>query len=140
MGIKETFTRAIEGGGVELRTMLGRIDHAFASGMVTAEEHAELTELAQAKARPSDSLPPAEERIAALELRVAALEAATADPAPEDPEAVPEVPAWQQPTGAHDAYGVGDRVVWDGQVWESTVDGNVWDPSAYPQGWQLVEG
>lgn len=139
MGIKETFVRAIEGGGVDLRTMLGRVDHAFASGLIDADEHEELVELAQAKANPADSLPPAADRIAALELRVAALEAKLAEPEPEDPEAVPELPAWRQPTGAHDAYAAGDRVVWDGGVWESTADGNVWSPADYPQGWQKVE-
>jgi len=45
-----------------------------------------------------------------------------------------------QPTGAHDAYNTGDRMTWtDGNVYESTIDANVWSPEAYPQGWQLIE-
>ena len=50
------------------------------------------------------------------------------------------VDVWQQPTGAHDAYNVGDRVHYpdeDGPVYVSTIDGNTWAPDAYPQGWQL---
>lgn len=45
---------------------------------------------------------------------------------------------WKQPTGAHDAYNKGDRVVYNGSVYESTIDGNSWSPEAYPAGWTLV--
>lgn len=55
-----------------------------------------------------------------------------------DPEA--DTPAeWVQPTGAHDAYQTGDRVTFDGQVWESKIDGNVHSPAAYPAGWTLID-
>ena len=46
---------------------------------------------------------------------------------------------WQQPTGAHDAYNTGDRVIYNGSVYESKIDGNVWALDAYPAGWVLVE-
>lgn len=46
---------------------------------------------------------------------------------------------WQQPSGAHDAYNTGDRVVYNGSVYESLIDGNVWAPDAYPAGWKIVE-
>ncbi len=46
---------------------------------------------------------------------------------------------WVQPTGAHDAYNTGDRVLYNGSVYESTIDGNIWAPDAYPQGWTLIE-
>lgn len=49
------------------------------------------------------------------------------------------IPEWRQPTGAHDAYQVGDRVTFDGSVYESLIDANTWSPTAYPQGWQLIE-
>jgi hypothetical protein len=43
-----------------------------------------------------------------------------------------------QPTGAADAYSVGDRVTFEGKVYESTIDANVWSPSAYPAGWKKL--
>lgn len=43
------------------------------------------------------------------------------------------VAEWVQPTGAHDAYGVGDRVLHNGKTWESTSAANVWEPGVY--GW-----
>ena len=45
---------------------------------------------------------------------------------------------WKQPTGAHDAYGKGKRVLFEGKVYESLIDGNTWSPTAYPGGWKLI--
>lgn len=52
---------------------------------------------------------------------------------------VPEgvIPEWVQPTGSHDAYNTGDRVTYNGLVYESLIDGNVWSPEGYPSGWSL---
>lgn len=50
----------------------------------------------------------------------------------------PTYPEWVAPTGAHDAYNTGDRVVFEGNVHESLIDANVWSPTAYPQGWLLI--
>ena len=53
-----------------------------------------------------------------------------------------EIPVWKQPTGAQDAYNTGDKVHYpdaDGTVYESTIDGNVWSPDAYPAGWTVVD-
>lgn len=47
-------------------------------------------------------------------------------------------PAWQQPTGAHNDYDIGDRVIFNGQVYESKINGNVWSPTVHPTGWTLI--
>lgn len=44
---------------------------------------------------------------------------------------------WTRPTGAHNAYNKGDRVVYKGSVYESLIDGNTWSPEEYPAGWTL---
>lgn len=49
-----------------------------------------------------------------------------------------EVFPWVQPTGAHDAYQIGDRVAFNGSTYESLIDANVWSPAAYPAGWKLI--
>lgn len=53
------------------------------------------------------------------------------------PEAV--IPEWVQPTGAHDAYNTGDKVYFEGSVYESLINGNTWSPTGYPAGWKKVE-
>lgn len=47
-------------------------------------------------------------------------------------------PVWSQPTGAHDAYNKGDIVDYNGTLYRSTIDGNIWDPVSYPAGWELL--
>ena len=47
-------------------------------------------------------------------------------------------PEWVQPLGASDAYNKGDIVSYNGKLYESTIDGNVWAPDAYPAGWSEV--
>ena len=48
-------------------------------------------------------------------------------------DAVP--PAYVQPTGAHDAYAKGDRVSYNGAVWRSLIDANVWSPDELMHSW-----
>ena len=35
-------------------------------------------------------------------------------------------------------YSIGDKVTFQGKVYESTIDNNVWSPADYPQGWKEV--
>lgn len=58
--------------------------------------------------------------------------------APEPAVEQPTAPAYRQPSGAHDAYKQGDRVTYNGVVYESTINANVWTPDAYPQGWKKL--
>ena len=44
-------------------------------------------------------------------------------------------PEWAQPLGASDAYNTGDIVSYNGKLYKSTIDGNVWAPDVYPAGW-----
>ena len=44
-------------------------------------------------------------------------------------------PLWSQPSGAHDAYNTDDIVDYEGCLYRSTINGNVWSPTDYPQGW-----
>lgn len=49
------------------------------------------------------------------------------------------IPVWSQPVGAEDAYNTGDKVHYpdaDGDIYISLIDGNVWSPDDYPQGWE----
>ena len=48
------------------------------------------------------------------------------------------IPDWKQPTGAADAYQTGDKVRYNGKIYESIIDNNVWSPADYPQGWREV--
>lgn len=49
---------------------------------------------------------------------------------------VEEFPEWIQPTGAQDAYNIGDKVSHNGKHWISTANNNVWVPGVF--GWNEV--
>lgn len=51
------------------------------------------------------------------------------------PEVIPD---WEQPDSTN-AYMTGDKVRYNGHVYESLIDNNVWSPEALPSGWRLIE-
>jgi hypothetical protein len=48
-------------------------------------------------------------------------------------------PVWSKPSGAHDAYNTGDIVDYNGTLYKSLIDGNVYSPEEYPAGWEKYE-
>ena len=49
-----------------------------------------------------------------------------------------DCPDWVQPSGAHDAYNIGDCVKFNNKCYESTINANVWSPAVLPSGWNEV--
>lgn len=50
------------------------------------------------------------------------------------------IPVWEQPS-AGNAYMTGDKVYFptaEDDIYESTIDNNVWSPAAYPGGWNKL--
>lgn len=52
-----------------------------------------------------------------------------------DPDVIPD---WVQPDSTN-AYMKGDKVRYNGVVYRSLIDNNVWSPDAYPAGWEIVK-
>jgi len=50
----------------------------------------------------------------------------------------PQIEDWKPPTGGHDAYNMGDQVLFNGEIYESLINANVWSPADYPAGWKLI--
>ena len=49
-----------------------------------------------------------------------------------------DIGEWVQPDSTN-PYMTGDRVIFEGEIWESLIDNNVWSPLAYPMGWKKIE-
>lgn len=49
------------------------------------------------------------------------------------------VAEFKKPTGAHDAYQKGDKVSFEGAIYESLIDNNAYSPIEYQQGWKKIE-
>ena len=48
-----------------------------------------------------------------------------------------DIPDWVQPDSTN-PYMIGDKVKFEGKIYQSLIDNNVWAPTAYPQGWKEV--
>ena len=48
-----------------------------------------------------------------------------------------EIPEWEQPDSTN-PYMAGDKVMYEGHVYESLIDNNIWSPAAYPAGWKEI--
>lgn len=138
----EIFKNTLKG-QYELVDMLNKIAEYYIKGNLSKEEKEELEEEARTNANPINSYAPLEEQLNALIVRVNALENKVKElegTSEEDPtEPAEEYPEYVQPTGAHDAYHIGDKITYNGKHYECIFDNCVWTPDAYPQGWKLIE-
>ena len=127
----------IDDGGFDLEEIIGVINYYHIHGRITTEERESLIDAARAKAAEALTVDPKEEILALwtavreLQAKVSAFEGGSAKPGGDWPDYV-------QPTGAHDAYGIGAQVTYNGKHYRSLIDNNVWSPDTYPQGWEEV--
>ncbi|WP_279160923.1 hypothetical protein [Thomasclavelia cocleata] len=131
-------------GNYELVDILNKINKLWVENALAEEQRDELVNLARTNANPENSYIENTQQIAnlweyyqQLDSRVTALENSSGTIEPIEPEE--EWPEYVQPTGAHNAYKIGNRVMFQGKKYICQVDGCVWDPLTYPSAWELVE-
>ena len=126
--MRTIFEQVIARGDYDLTTMLQNIDRYHIEGKLTDEDREALYALAREGAQP------VYDYAAEIEAIWAAIRELQGQA--QDPE---EWPEFVQPTGAHDAYGVGAQVTYNGQRYRCKLANCVWSPDAYPDAWELVE-
>ena len=135
-----TFQTIINAGGYDLADLTQRIKTMYAMGELTEEEMEQLLEQAQTNAKPDDSYAPLADRVKAIEEWMTTVDERLSKMeygSPTDPNGLAdEWPEYVQPSGAHDAYHVGDKITYNGKHYTCIYDGCVWTPDAYPQGWK----
>ena len=118
--------------------LIAKIQRLYIEGTLTESQYTELrTMLAEQNPVKTYDVESELDRVWVELRRIASIVDNMPEPTPE-PEPSEDVPDWVQPTGAHDAYQKGDKVRYNGDVYESLIDGNVWSPDAYPAGWQKL--
>lgn len=118
--------------------LIAKIQRLYIEGTLTESQYTELrTMLAEQNPVKTYDVESELDRVWVELRRIASIVDSMPEPSPE-PEPSEDVPDWVQPTGAHDAYQKGDKVRYNGDVYESLIDGNVWSPDAYPAGWQKL--
>ena len=137
------FKNVIETSDFDLRDILNKIEESYIKSSISKEEQTELEEMARKNANPVNSYAPIMEQLNEAFKRIEALESDVkklkGESTEEPTEPVEEYPEYVQPTGAHDAYHIGDKITYNGKHYECIFDNCVWTPDAYPQGWKLIE-
>ena len=140
----EVIKNVINSKDYKLEDILYKINKMWIESAITEEEKTELDGLARENAKAENSYAPLQEQIdklyadmKELEARISLLEQEEGQEV-EEPE-TEEYPQYVQPTGAHDAYNTGDKITYNGKKYICKINGCVWTPDAYPQGWELVE-
>lgn len=108
-----------------------RIDYGVAQRQLTVEEAGELIGMLE----DNTVLVDMRAAIEALAERVAAVEDKLRDPALPD-----DVKDWVPPSGAHDAYGIGDKVRYGGVIYVSKIAGNATVPGSDERWWEVYVG
>lgn len=145
--IYDSITTIITAGGYDLDDVLHRIDVLYAAGKLNDDERTQAQQLARDNAKAEYSYAPIEKRVEAIETwmvnvdaRLSALESDGGEQTGGSETGTDdEWPEYVQPTGAHDAYHVGDKITYNGKHYTCQIDNCVWTPDAYPQGWELLE-
>ena len=139
----EVIKNAINNTDFELKATIEKIDTLWIENKITEEQRKELIELAREKANPENSYAPLQEQIDSIyteidrmKNRLDTLEGKEEPTEPEEP--VDEYPEYVQPTGAHNAYNTGDKITYNNKKYVCKINGCVWNPDVYPQGWEEV--
>lgn len=140
----EIIKSVIQSKDYELRDMLYKINKMYIESAITEAQKTELDELARTNAVAENSYATAKEQIEniykeldELKSRVSVLENNESTEEPSEP--VEEYPEYVKPSGAHDAYNTGDKITFEGKKYICKMDGCVWSPEEYPQGWEKVK-
>ena len=134
----EIFKNILNNRNYELVDILNKIDEFYIQDSLTKEQKEELEEEARKNANPVNSYADLQTQIDKLADRVTALENKQESTGSEEPTE-DEFPEFVQPTGAHDAYHIGDKITYNGKHYECIYNGCVWTPDAYPAGWKVIE-
>ena len=154
----EIFKNILNERDYELVDILDKIDEYYIKSKLSKEQKEELEEEARQNALPENSYADFQKQIDDLAEKIKELQVTVNANAqgmsaikeaveklggvitpPEEQPAEDEYPEYVQPTGAHDAYKIGDKITYNGKHYECVYNGCVWTPDAYPAGWKLIE-
>lgn len=125
--MKAIFQQVINRGDYDLTTLLAKVDKYHIEGKLTEEEREELYTAARKE-------PTANYNYA---IEIEKLWAAIRALQQQEPNETAQ--EYKQPTGAHDAYNKGDKVLFNGVVYVCALDNCVWSPSILPSAWMVKE-
>lgn len=124
--MKEIFKSVISKGDYDLTALLKKIDVYYIEGKLTDAEKAELYSYARQTPKANYDI------TAEIEKLWAAIREL------QNKEVDPDIKEFVQPTGAHDAYQKGNKVIYKGSIYVCLLDNCVWSPDTLPSAWEKV--
>lgn len=107
---------------------------------ITEEQKTELDNLARTNANAENSYASLQEQINNIYTIIDTIQAdikeLKGEEEPTEPEE--EYPEYKEPSGAHDAYNIGDKITYNGKKYICKMDGCVWNPDTYPDAWEEI--
>ena len=139
----ESIKDILEKGSYELADILKKINTVWLKSYITEEEMEELESLARENAKAENSYAPLQEQIENIYSEIAGIKSRldnleSGQEVEKPTETTEEYPEYTAPSGAHDAYNTGDKITYNGKKYVCKMNGCVWDPGTYPQGWEEV--
>lgn len=125
--MKSIFKNVIKNGDYDLTALLAKIDKYHIENKLSDADRDELYTEARKE-------PVANYNVAA---EIEAIWKAIRELQKVEPDV--EAKEFKQPTGAHDAYNKGDKVIYNGVVYECLIDNCVWCPATLPSAWMVSE-
>lgn len=123
----------IQNKNYKLEEMLYKINKMYIESRITEQDKEELDDLARTNAKAENNYD-IQKQIDELRARVETLEGNTQE------ETTEEYKKFKQPTGAHDTYKLGDKIIFNNKKYICKLDNCVWSPETYPQSWgEVVE-
>lgn len=131
----EIVKNVILGKNYKLEDMLNKIDTLWLESKISDEEKISLISLARENALAENSYASNEIIFKEIFTRLEKIENIVFK---DDEEEVEEYPPFVKPEGAHDCYNEGDKITYNEKKYICKINGCVWSPDEYPQGWQEV--
>lgn len=147
------FADFINQGNYDLNSLVERIKNFEIRGDITSEQSDELLAMAREQAMEQDKYGDFQTQIDSLATAISALdmrltlleqkfdllcEEVNVEVDISVPASSDEIAEFVQPTGSHNAYYTGDKVIFNGRIWECVAPEGyacTYSPSAYPAFW-----
>ena len=128
----------INTGAYELRNMLYKINKMYIESTITEEEKTQLDEMARTNANAENSYANNTEQIEIIFAEIEQIKSRLDNLEGTELPIEEEYPEYVQPTGAHNAYNIGDKITFKGEKYTCNINSCVWSPETYPKAWIKV--
>lgn len=129
----EIIKNVIEARDYKLEDMLYKIAKMYIESRITEAQKDELDSLARSNAKAENHYD-TQKQLDEIFMRLDKLESKDTENIEQE-----EYIQYKEPTGSHDSYKTGDKILFNDKKYICKLDNCVWSPETYPDAWELIE-